>query len=288
MKQIDGKGIADQMLKSAAQKIKTEGLTPRLDIIWVGDNPSSEVYVEKKRQAGESIGVKVNVHRYTEISAGELGIFTGELSAMPEVNGIIIQLPVPGIDPHSAFAEISPAKDVDGLNPTSLGKLWQKQDVLIPATVRAVLLVLEYIAAEEETTTGLILQGREVLIINRSDIIGKPLAALLLAYDCTVTIAHSKTDTLDELISRADIIVSGTGKSGLITSRKIKEGVILIDVGFNKKDGKISGDIISGLVEKKAGWLSPVPNGIGPIGVAALIDNTVDAAIIQKKSLNKD
>lgn len=273
MNLIDGKALADEVLKSAKLKIETHNLKPRLDIIWIGNNSASEVYINKKKAAGEMVGVQVVIHHYDEISEAELVTITKELNVNPEVSGIIIQLPVPEIDTHNAFAAISLEKDVDGLNPLSLGKLWQKQQVLIPATVRAIWLVLE--------RTGADLVGKHALIINRSEIIGKPLAALLLAADCTVTIAHSKTKDLEKLTSTADIIVTGTGESNFISVENIKQDAIIVDVGFNKNAAKVSGDVNVESVAEKASWLSPVPNGVGPIGVAALIDNTVEAAGLQ-------
>ncbi|MFQ5493430.1 MAG: bifunctional 5,10-methylenetetrahydrofolate dehydrogenase/5,10-methenyltetrahydrofolate cyclohydrolase [Candidatus Dojkabacteria bacterium] len=282
MKVIDGRLISKGILDAAAKKITKHKVTPRLDIVFVGSNLASKVYVNQKRKTGEEYGVEVRVHELKNSTPDALASFVTELDSDRYVNGIIIQLPVPDFYPSVAMAAISPEKDVDGLNPLSLGRLWQKyEDVLIPATPGAVVKALEFIATESQKGLKEYLTGKNILIINRSDILGKPLAALLLNNDCTTTLAHSKTCDLDKHTSQADVVITATGQPGIISGEMLKKGSIVIDAGFSKTGKSISGDVDPNAVEGVAEWLSPVPGGIGPLGVAMLISNTVDAAVGQ-------
>ncbi len=278
MNKINGKQLAEKILNQA--KLTTAGLDyqPRLDIIFIGNNSASEVYVNKKITAGEQAGVKVVLHRYQEMSDNALQNLIIDLANDVAVHGIILQLPADGIDVESAFALIPVSKDVDGLNPASLGGLWHNHEVVTPATPRAVLAVLKEIAAQEGEALERYIAKKQIVIINRSVIIGKPMAAILTNLNATVTIAHSYTQDLDNYLAMADIVISGVGKPGIITPEKLKQGVVFIDAGFIKFENKIQGDLGDSDISSIASWLSPVPNGIGPLGVACLIENTVLAA----------
>lgn len=283
MKVIDGNKLAEKILDQVQKDVYELDISPQLDIIFVGNSPASEVYVNKKIAAGQKVGISVNVHKYETITQQELLELVIKLNFDNNCNAIIIQLPVPGIDTYSAMESISPLKDVDGLNPLSLGRLWHgKRKKLIPATALAIEYIIGSISEESGKTLKEFLTGKHVVIVNRSLIIGKPITAMLLENNATVTIAHSKTENLSSITKNADIIVSGTGKSGLITAEMIKEGVVLIDTGFGKSNSEIWGDIDKKSVQDKASWLSPVPNGVGPVGVSMLIKNTLTAAKLQK------
>ncbi|HLD03378.1 MAG TPA: bifunctional 5,10-methylenetetrahydrofolate dehydrogenase/5,10-methenyltetrahydrofolate cyclohydrolase [Candidatus Dojkabacteria bacterium] len=285
MQIIDGKKIADEILQKAKTRIAKQQLSPRLDIIFVGENQASATYVVKKQEAGKKVGVAVTVHKFSQISEAELTKLVLELNQDDKVNGIVIQLPVPNLSKkNKVFEQISLQKDVDGLNPLTQGKLWVNGDVrLLPATTWAISEVIHRIerALDHDFDTVETLK-KHVVIINRSILIGKPLAALLLLYNYTVTIAHSETRNLAELANKADILVSATGKADFITADMVKKGAIVIDASFTKEDGKIYGDVNPDTIAGKASWLCPVPNGIGPIGVAMLINNSAYAAAYQK------
>ena len=288
MKIIDGKKIADEILQKTKDRIAKQKLSPQLDIIFVGEHQASATFVAKKQEAGKNVGVKVIVHKFDQITERELERLVSKLNQDEKINGIIIQLPVPNLSKnYKVFEKIAPEKDVDGLNPITQGKLWVNGDVnLLPATTRAIyeaIIKSHYILDPNlDLDLNEFLTGKHVVIINRSIIIGKPLTALFLLHDCTVTIAHSKTRNLAAITRQADILVSATGNKNFISAEMIKPGVIIIDAGFNKEQGKIYGDVDPKAIATKASCLSPVPDGIGPIGVAMLIDNTVLAAQFQK------
>jgi len=279
MRLIDGRTIAQTILEKVKNDVEISHLKPFLKIFNVGNNPSSLVYMNKKKQKGEEIGIKVEIEQFpedVEISIVEEAIQKASSDVM--VSGIIIQLPVKNFKIKSCFQLIPTSKDVDCLNPTSLGLLWQNdKKVLIPATVKAIVKVLENISSlEKASSLKEFLTGKNVLIINRSLIIGKPLSAVLLNNDATVTIAHSGTLSLENLFVNADIIVSATGQAGFINKFSLNKGVILIDAGFNYLNGKPVGDVfITPEIENQCSYLSPVPSGIGPISVSCLLENTL-------------
>jgi len=282
MQIINGTELSEKLVIQSRKLIQEHDLKCRLDIIFVGANLASEVYVAKKQEMGERIGVKVVVHRFAKADPQELISLLIDLAAAPEVNGIIIQLPVPGLDIEPMFDLIPVAKDVDGLNPRTIGELWHGRKVMIPATARAILLVLEQAAHNKDMDLEDYLAKKQVLIINRSLIIGKPLAGLLTNLNATITLAHSQTQNLSGLLANADIVISGTGVPGLIKAEDLKQGAVVIDAGF-KKDGKhVQGDVGTNDLSSKAELLSPVPNGVGPMGVACLINNTITAALAQR------
>jgi methylenetetrahydrofolate dehydrogenase (NADP+)/methenyltetrahydrofolate cyclohydrolase len=277
MQIIEGKVLAAQILSEIKTQTSALEKKPRLDIIFVGDDQASAAYISQKQQAGAETEIVVNVHKFPEISLQDLGFLIEQLNVDAAVNAIIVQLPLPDKELSNALSSIEPKKDVDGLNALSLGRLWHDADTQMqPATPAAIIAALDYVAAANKEQN--FYEGRNALVINRSLIIGKPLSAILLSKNCTVTIAHSKTRNLSELIHDADIIVTGTGNRELIKPEQVKSGCVLIDAAFNKIDGKVYGDIDTDLFKDKDVWLSPVPGGIGPLGVAMLLKNTLEAA----------
>jgi len=282
MEIIDGQKLSEELLHKLKNKISEQNLKPRLDIIFIGSNFASEVYITKKINAGKQIGVEVVLHKFESITDTELITLLNKLSKNPLVNAVIIQLPAPNIDIQEMFKLIDVQKDVDGLNPLSLGSLWKTPNQLLqPATAKAVEYVLKYIAEQQELTLPELLTGKTVMILNRSDIIGKPLAAILTNLNGTVILAHSKTKDIDSLLKISDIIISGTGVTNLVTGDTIKTGAIVIDVGYKKEKEIEIGDVDQASVAHKASWLSPAPGGVGPIGVAMLLQNVVEATIAQ-------
>ena len=278
MQTLNGKELSERILIKSSEAIINGGLQPRLDIIFVGEDAGSEIYVRKKQEAGTRVGVKVEIHRFIENSDAQVKELVAELSKNNAVHGIILQLPAPGIDLKNVFKMIPPLKDVDGLNPETLGQLWHGNECLIPATAQAVIEALDFIASSEQQALKEWLFGKNVLIINRSLIIGKPLAALLTNLNATVTIAHSKTKDIENYLKRSEIVISGAGVAGLISAEKLMQNSIVIDASFIKTEKGVCGDVGENDLSNVAAWVSPVPNGIGPLGVACLIANTVKAA----------
>jgi len=278
MKIINGNQLKNNILHNLKNEISEYNLTPKLAIILIGDSAESKVYIKKKQEAGEQIGVKVILYHQPTFNESKLLSLIDSLNNDASVNGIIIQLPIPGVSSKKFTNLINPQKDVDGLNAISLGNLWQNNGFyLISATALASIHVLNFIANTANLSLKNFLTGKNALIINRSILIGKPLAALLTANNATITIAHSKTKNIDYLLSKSDIVISATGKSGLFDPSLLKPNAILIDSGFTRSDGKQHGDIDLSTINNNISWLSPVPGGIGPIGVAKLMENTVKA-----------
>lgn len=277
---IDGKKLAGEILAELKQEIATKQLSPKLAIILVGDNPASLTYIEKKRQAGLEIGIEVELHHFPSITTPDLTQKISQLNSDASINGIILQLPAPGVDQLIAMNAIAVEKDVDGLTAQNHGSLWQGfNNQLQPATAQAIIYTLEYIAIQQNTTNSNFFKGKHVVIVNHSNIIGKPLAGMLINRQATVTVSHEYTQDLQQLTSKADILVSGIGKPGIITKDHIQKAAIVIDCGFAKDaQDAVHGDIALAEIEDHASWLSPVPNGIGPLGVAFLMKNTVVAS----------
>ena len=287
---INGQNIAKKILESVKKRIEQFNVKPVLKIYIVGANPSSVFYIEKKRKKGLEVGIEVKIEHFPDaVEVHQLGSNIKNASKDNDINGIIVQLPVENKAIHECFKYIDPQKDVDGLNPYSLGALWQNnKDVLIPATVKAIISVLEDISMQEgEKNLNDFLSGKNALIINRSFIIGKPLAAFLINNDSTVTIAHSKSNNIKELVINSDIIISATGIPGFLNQFEFKKTSIIIDAGFNYLEGKSIGDyIVSPINDDRCAYLCPVPNGVGPIGVASLLENTLITSLNSQK-LNK-
>lgn len=282
MEIINGAEMSAKILAQIKDRLASSANKPKLEIVFIGNNSASQVYVAKKKEAGEACGIEVNVTHRLEATTEEVKEIILRAAQDDSVNGIILQLPALNIDLEEVLPLIPLSKDVDGLNPITLGRLWHNNIELIPATVKAIVKVLEYIAAKQGMELKPFLTGKRVLIINRSLIIGKPLSALLINYDATVSIAHSKSGNLNEMVRISDIVISGTGQQGIFDIRECKKDTILIDAGFSRQGDKVYGDIDLD-ADLNVSYLSPVPNGIGPIGVACLLENTLQAFLDQSK-----
>ena len=266
---IDGKLLAAQVratAKSAVEALVRRGMRPALAAIIAGDDPASRVYVRNKTRACDETGMRSEVHEFPEeVSEAALIERVARLNADPQVHGILVQLPLPkGIAADRVLAAVSPLKDVDGFHSHNLG-------ALLPGTPAGVMRLLEY--------AGVAPAGRHAVIVGRSTIVGKPMALLLLQKDATITICHSKTRDLASMTKSADILVAAVGRPRYITAQMVKPGACVIDVGINRlADGTLAGDVDFAAVREVAGWITPVPGGVGPMTVAMLIANTVRAA----------
>lgn len=271
-KLLGGKTPANEItenLKKEIKNLKNDGINPTLCVIEVGDDPASKIYLRVKRNLAKKVGInEVGLHFPADTSQAELLGKIKELNQDPNINGIMVQLPVPPqINPRAIFETIAPEKDADGFSPLNLGRLWEGQSDIIPATVRSILTLIDYY--------GIKMAGKNTVIIGRSVIVGKPLAAVLLERDATVTIAHSKTKNLADLTRNADVIISDVGKAHLVTEDMVKDGAVLIDVGMNRENGKLMGDVDFDTVAPKAEAITPVPGGVGPLTVASLMKQAV-------------
>ena len=272
---LDGKRMAQEVREGLAGRVAqlTErGRTPGLAVILVGNDPASEIYVRNKQRACENVGIHSRTIKMPEETSQEelLGQIRA-LNADPQIHGILVQLPLPRhLNEREALEAILPEKDVDGFHPVNAGKLLSGQQTVVPCTPKG---IMRMIAA-----SGLSLTGKEAVVVGRSNIVGKPMALLLLQAGCTVTVCHSKTVDLPAHTRRADVLVAAVGKPGLITADMVKPGAIVVDVGINRVDGKVVGDAATEEVGRVAGWLTPVPGGVGPMTIAMLLENTVEAA----------
>lgn len=271
-KLLEGKTPANKITENLTKEIKNlknDGINPTLCVIEVGDDPASKIYLRVKRNLAKKVGInEVGLHFPADTSQAELLGKIKELNQDPNINGIMVQLPVPPqIDPRAIFETIAPEKDADGFSPLNLGRLWEGQSDIIPATVRSILTLIDYYGIE--------MAGKNTVIIGRSVIVGKPLAAVLLGRDATVTIAHSKTKDLATLTKNADVIISDVGKAHLVTENMVKDGAVIIDVGMNRENGKLMGDVDFDTVAPKTDAITPVPGGVGPLTVASLMKQAV-------------
>ena len=278
---IDGKTLAN--IKRANLKKRVDALLtpPHLDVIWVGDNPASQIYVHHKEQAGSSIGIDVTIHHLPEnTTESDLLELIENLNQSPEVDGILVQLPLPKhLNESDILEAIRPQKDVDGLHSFNLGRLLSGHPQMVPCTPQACLELIESVEPN--------LVGKLAVIVGRSRLVGKPLFQLLLAKHCTVIQAHSQTKKLSDITRMADILVVATGQPGLIGGSDIKPGAIVIDVGISKlPNGKLSGDVRTQEALGIASAITPVPGGVGPMTVAMLLENVVRAA--EKKRLPEE
>lgn len=292
MQIIDGKKIAEHILSDIKEQVLPLSPKPTLAIIYAGENPASKIYVNKKLEAAKQVGIETELIRLPETNTEELLDVTTSLNERDEITGYIIQLPLPkGIDNNKVLANIAIKKDVDGLSPVSLGNLWHGNPCLVSATALAVMECLKFAVkyndgkyeAEEMENEDMqlknFLKGKNILIINDTLLVGKPLSAILLRYRATVTIANEHTNEreLKKFISRSKIIITATGQAGLIDKEMIHDGQILVDVGINKSALGVGGDIDPEGLKNKKIWYTPVPNGVGPITVAMLLQNTLKA-----------
>ncbi len=273
---IDGKALAESVraaLRTKVAALAARGVRPGLAAILAGTDPASRVYVRNKVRACEDTGVHSEVHEFPErVSEGELLQRIAKLNADPRIHGVLVQLPLPGkVNASRVLAAIAPAKDADGFHAESLGALVQGRPGFVPGTPAGVMALLEH--------AGVPLAGRHAVIVGRSTVVGKPAALLLLQKDATVTICHSRTPDLAAVTRQADILVAAVGRAKLITADMVKPGACVIDVGINRSvDGKLVGDVDFDTVKDVAGWITPVPGGVGPMTVAILLVNTVKAA----------
>lgn len=269
---IDGKAEAEALRQRLTQEVKQAGLRPCLATVLVGDDPASAVYVKSKTKAAKDIGIAIKDHHLNAAATqAELGNLLAQLNADPEVNGILLQLPLPKqLDEKPLLASIAPHKDVDGFHALNLGLLLRGEGGYPPCTPAGSMHLIK--------ATGQAIAGKHAVVIGRSNIVGKPAALMLLAEHATVTICHSKTPDLAAVVRQADIVVAAVGRPQLVKGDWIKPGAIVIDVGINRgRDGKLVGDVDFAAAKTRAGWITPVPGGVGPMTIAYLMQNTVDA-----------
>jgi len=273
---LDGKEMSNTLRKEIADRVRKlkeeKGITPGLAVILVGNDPASEIYVRNKGNGCQETGMLSKTIKLPEdTSQEELESEIQRLNGDPEIHGILVQLPLPAhLDEASALAVILPEKDVDGFHLLNAGKLMTGGEGVIPCTPRGALHMIR--------ETGCSLSGMNAVVVGRSNIVGKPMAMLLLRENCTVTICHSKTIHLREITRQADILVAAVGKPRFITEDMVKPGAIVIDVGINRVDGKICGDVDFEGVSKIASWITPVPGGVGRMTITMLLQNTLEAA----------
>ena len=287
---IDGKLVSQSVLAEVAQKSASLGLRPGLAVVLVGEDPASQVYVKSKGKAAESCGFYSVQHTLpVTTSQADLIALVEALNADPAINGILVQLPLPKhIDSTLVLETISPAKDVDGFHPVNAGLLaiGDTSRALVPCTPAGSLILVERAAK----ALGIDLAGREAVVVGRSNIVGKPMAQLLLSRSCTVTIAHSRTHDLKEVVGRAEILVAAVGRPEMIPGDWVRKGAIVIDVGINRVPGegldsqgrpktRLVGDVAYAEAATRAGAITPVPGGVGPMTIAMLMSNTLAAAI---------
>jgi len=274
---IDGKQIAANVRKKVAegvqQRLRDGKSAPCLAVILVGQDPASQVYVRHKKNACKEVGIDSRAYDLpADTSQQDLLALVDELNADTSVHGILVQLPLPEhLDANEILERIRPDKDPDGFHAFNLGRLAQRMPVLRPCTPKGVMTLLE--------STGVNLHGQEAVIVGASNIVGRPMTLELLLAGATTTTTHRFTRDLEYHVSRADIVVVGVGKPGLVKGEWIKKGAIVIDVGINRlEDGRLVGDVDYDIAAERAGWITPVPGGVGPMTVACLMENTLEAA----------
>ncbi len=273
---INGKEIAAQVKAEVAkesEKLAEYGVTPGLAVIIVGDDPASKIYVRNKKRACEEVGFYSEEFALPEkTSQKELLDLIDTLNKRFDIDGILVQLPLPKhLNEKTIIGAISPKKDVDAFSPFNVGRVMIGEYRFLPCTPAGVMELIK--------STGVEISGKNCVVIGRSNIVGKPMAMMLLHENGTVTVCHSKTENLSEITSKADILISAVGKAHFVTADMVKEGAVVIDVGMNNdEDGKLCGDVDFESVEPKAGYITPVPGGVGPMTIAMLMKNTLTAA----------
>ncbi|NLO86101.1 MAG: bifunctional methylenetetrahydrofolate dehydrogenase/methenyltetrahydrofolate cyclohydrolase FolD [Clostridiales bacterium] len=272
---LDGKIMAAELeenLKVRVDALKEKGYTPGLTVILVGEDPASQTYVNNKGKACDRLGIASTTIRMPADTTQEvLEAAIEEANADPAVNGILVQLPLPKhLDGDRALSLILPQKDVDGFHDINAGRLSRGLDCVVACTPKGALYMLK--------SAGIDISGKEAVIVGRSNIVGKPMALLLLQENATVTVCHSRTADLKAHTKRADILVAAIGVPKFITADMVKDGAVVVDVGINRVDGKLCGDVDFEEVAKKASYITPVPGGVGKMTIAMLMDNTVAAA----------
>ena len=273
---IDGKAIAAEVRADVATRVselKSKGISPGLTVVLVGEDPASQVYVRNKDRAATEAGFAVNTVRMsTETTQAELEKVVDDLNADESVHGILVQLPLPkGLDADAIVQRLSPAKDVDGLHPSNVAALVTGGSGLFPCTPAGCIEMLDRHKIDAE--------GKHVVVIGRSMLVGKPVASMFLARNATVTICHSRTKDLAEVVRSGDIVVAAVGRAKLVQGDWIRPGAVVLDVGINRgEDGKLVGDVDYEAALGRAGWMTPVPGGVGPMTIAMLLSNTALAA----------
>lgn len=274
---IDGKKLAAEIRLQIAKEVallkKERGIVPGLAAILVGDNEASKIYVRNKEAACKEAGMHTEQHLLPATSREEtlLQLIT-KLNADPKIHGILVQLPLPkGIDEKKILEAVKPEKDVDGFHPVNMGRLLEGKATVVPCTPLGIMKILESIDYP--------IEGKEAVVVGRSKIVGKPAALLLMEKNATVTICHTRTRNIEEKIDRADILVAAIGQPEAIKGKWIKKGAVVIDVGINRTaSGKIVGDVEFETAKERAGWMTPVPGGVGPMTIAMLLWNTLSLA----------
>ena len=274
---IDGKSLAQDIRDGIGREVRAleagTGVRPGLAVVLVGDDPASAVYVRNKKKACDTAGLYVADHHLSaETSQAELLTLVDQLNADSRVHGILVQLPLPAhIEGEAILNAIAPDKDVDGFHPYNVGRLVAGEPVFVPCTPKGVVRMIE--------STGEPIAGKKAVVVGRSNIVGKPVAMLLLHQHATVTMCHSRTKDLPAVCREADILVAAIGKPRFVTRDMVKEGAIVLDVGINRlDDGRLVGDVDFEPVRERAGWISPVPGGVGPMTIAMLLANTLEGA----------
>jgi methylenetetrahydrofolate dehydrogenase (NADP+)/methenyltetrahydrofolate cyclohydrolase len=275
---MDGKALAAQVRTEVAQEVAALGRPIGLATVLVGEDQASALYVRRKQEACEEVGIAPIHHELSaETSQDELLDLVANLNADDRVTGILVQLPLPeDMDEGRVIRAIAPIKDVDGFHPASAGHLLQGEPTFVAATPAG---IMEILRAYE-----IPLEGARAVVVGRSNIVGKPMALLLLAENATLTVCHSRTRDLPAVVREADVIIAAVGRAGMITAEMVKAGAAVIDVGINRVDGKVVGDVAAD-VREVAGYLTPVPGGVGPMTIASLLRNTVRAGAYQSRQL---
>jgi len=274
---IDGKAVAAAVEQEVRESLERLRYRPSLVAVRVGNDPASEVYVRNKARKARELGLRGDERIFpTSISEADLLAEVGGLNGDGEVDGILVQLPLPKhIDSKKIIEAIDPAKDVDGFHPINVGRLHLGRPTLVPCTPGGVIRLID--------STGTAIEGKRAVVVGRSDIVGKPMAALLLQRNATVTIAHSRTVDLDSITAQADILVAALGKPRFVRAEMVRPGAMVIDVGISRVDGRLVGDVDFEPVKEVAGWITPVPGGVGPMTIAMLMRNTVLAAELRRR-----
>ncbi len=274
---IDGKKVAEHLRKGVREEVKKlreeSGIVPGLAAVLVGNNPASQIYVRNKRKACEEVGIYSEEHNLLEeTTESDLLSLVERLNYDEKIHGILVQLPLPKqVNESKILKAVSPLKDIDGFHPENMGLLVEGNPRFIPCTPYGIIKLLDYYGIE--------IQGKEAVVVGRSNIVGKPVSLLLLHRHATVTICHSRTRTLPEVTRRADILIAAIGRARFITDDMVKEGAVVIDVGINRlPDGKLSGDVDFERVGEKASYITPVPGGVGPMTIGMLLWNTFSSA----------
>lgn len=277
---MDGRAVSAAVRDKLALRVReleARGVKPHLAVVLVGEDPASQIYVRNKERACEKLGIRSTVLRLAaECTQQELEDAVRTLSADPQVHGILVQLPLPRhLDAAAVIALIDPRKDVDGFTPVNAGRLLNGEKGFVACTPGGVMEILRHYDVP--------ICGRSAVIVGRSNIVGKPMALLLLAENATVTVCHSRTRNLAQVTRGADILVAAVGKAGFITADMVKPGAVVVDVGINRVNGKVVGDVDFESVSEVAGFLTPVPGGVGQMTITMLLKNTLDAARMQAK-----